>query len=199
MTEYERELFVKFFDCDSFSDSIPVGMDEKQVRDRVEEFVTVPCNHIPKPSYKFTSNGVKIYRMQCTRCNEIIGNSLKHTPDLEFLAIPESPTRYSEIYEMKRQAKEGIIERWRSRKDGQWWQRYNAYLNSPAWAEKRLKVFKRANWICEGCGDNRATEVHHLTYDHVEHEFLFELVALCHDCHDRITQNAQRPGVNNAR
>jgi hypothetical protein len=30
-----------------------------------------------------------------------------------------------------------------------------------------------------------AREVHHRTYQHVGEEFLYELLALCHGCHDR--------------
>jgi 5-methylcytosine-specific restriction endonuclease McrA len=39
--------------------------------------------------------------------------------------------------------------------------------------------------MCEGCGDEKAQEVHHKTYKNVGDEFLFELVALCNTCHDR--------------
>ena len=32
------------------------------------------------------------------------------------------------------------------------------------------------------------TQCHHLTYENVGEEFLFELVALCSDCHERLHQ-----------
>lgn len=64
-----------------------------------------------------------------------------------------------------------------------WW--YKKYLNSAEWSERRTKVLKRCNEICEGCGENPATDVHHQTYDHVGYEFLFELLGLCRDCHAR--------------
>ena len=63
---------------------------------------------------------------------------------------------------------------------------YGDYLSSDIWKKKRNKVMERANGICEGCGDSPAVEVHHISYEHVEHEFLFELVAVCSECHDRI-------------
>lgn len=62
---------------------------------------------------------------------------------------------------------------------------YAAYLKTPAWRERRALVMKRAKNVCEGCGQAKATEVHHLTYAHIGKEFLFELVALCGACHDR--------------
>ena len=33
---------------------------------------------------------------------------------------------------------------------------------------------------------NKATQVHHLTYQHVFAEFAFELVAVCDECHARL-------------
>lgn len=71
-------------------------------------------------------------------------------------------------------------------RDQAWGDLYRDYLKSQEWAIKRAKVMRRANYRCEGCGDKPAAEVHHLTYEHVTQEFLFELVALCGDCHERI-------------
>jgi 5-methylcytosine-specific restriction endonuclease McrA len=64
-------------------------------------------------------------------------------------------------------------------------ERYKQYLQSEAWRRRRELVLRRALGICEGCGQASATEVHHLTYDHVGNEFLWELVAICRDCHER--------------
>ena len=44
---------------------------------------------------------------------------------------------------------------------------YPAYLRSLEWKEKRQAVFKRANFVCEECHKEEATEVHHLTYDRI--------------------------------
>jgi 5-methylcytosine-specific restriction endonuclease McrA len=62
---------------------------------------------------------------------------------------------------------------------------YQKYLESREWQAKRAKVLKRANHICEGCLSRPAVQVHHTTYANVGHELLFELVALCLDCHAR--------------
>lgn len=67
-----------------------------------------------------------------------------------------------------------------------WMRNYSAYLASPEWKARRFKVMRRANGICEGCGDAPAVQVHHRTYAHVFAEFLFELVAICKPCHDRL-------------
>lgn len=58
------------------------------------------------------------------------------------------------------------------------------------------RVLERANHVCEGCGVNAATEVHHKTYKNVGNEFLFELVAICRPCHQRY--HADDEGDTNA-
>jgi len=63
---------------------------------------------------------------------------------------------------------------------------YDEYLATAKWANKRGLVLKRAKNVCEGCAESAAEEVHHLSYANVGNEFLFELVALCHACHERL-------------
>jgi hypothetical protein len=63
---------------------------------------------------------------------------------------------------------------------------YPEYLQSDAWKQLRAKVLKRASQVCEGCGTAEAVQAHHLRYAHIGHEFLWELVAVCLDCHERV-------------
>ena len=63
---------------------------------------------------------------------------------------------------------------------------HDVYLASPEWRLKRKAVLDRCHYVCEGCGTQSACEVHHLTYNHWKHEFLFELVGLCRACHQRL-------------
>ena len=60
---------------------------------------------------------------------------------------------------------------------------YRDYLKSPEWKLKRKKVLKRANNICEGCLEQPAIEVHHVSYANIGDELLYQLAALCEDCH----------------
>jgi len=73
----------------------------------------------------------------------------------------------------------------REEDDRQWRQRYNAYLNSPEWREKRRRVLARSP-LCEGCGKRPSIQAHHMTYKRLGREMLFDLRAVCKHCHDEI-------------
>ena len=69
-----------------------------------------------------------------------------------------------------------------------WRARYDAYIASPAWAQKRLLVLQRDGYVCQSCHRATATQVHHLTYRHLGNEPLFELASICTPCHEQITE-----------
>lgn len=66
------------------------------------------------------------------------------------------------------------------------WERHSEHMKSAKWRLLRVKVFRRCNNICEGCGDRQAVQVHHLSYRHLGDELLFELAAVCLECHEKI-------------
>jgi 5-methylcytosine-specific restriction endonuclease McrA len=75
----------------------------------------------------------------------------------------------------------------REKESREWWDKYNAYLLSPAWRALRAKVLQRDKLVCQGCGrPGAATQVHHLTYDRVFREMMFDLVSVCDACHKAI-------------
>jgi 5-methylcytosine-specific restriction endonuclease McrA len=67
-----------------------------------------------------------------------------------------------------------------------WWAKYNAYLQSPQWRAKRLKVLERDNYWCKACNEAEAVQVHHKTYEHVFDEPLFDLESVCLECHEKL-------------
>jgi 5-methylcytosine-specific restriction endonuclease McrA len=71
-------------------------------------------------------------------------------------------------------------------KQREWRERYEAHLKSDKWRVMRARVLKRDGGICQGCLTNKVTQVHHLTYDRMGDEMMFDLVSVCGDCHDRI-------------
>lgn len=126
------------------------------------------------------------YVYQCVVCGRSMNQPIAHAiieRDYADQVMPEFDESLEESY-VKR-----VIEESEGRardKRAAFFERYNAYLRSPEWAEKRRRVLARCKRVCEGCGAAPATEVHHLTYEHVCAELLFELVGLCKSCHDRV-------------
>ena len=62
------------------------------------------------------------------------------------------------------------------------WPLYQQYLNSKEWARKKKEVLSRDYYCCQLCGEN--LNVHHLTYNRVGDEALFDLVTFCRSCHE---------------
>ena len=60
---------------------------------------------------------------------------------------------------------------------------YDLYLQSKEWKQKRSEVLFRDGHCCQLCGDEENLRVHHLTYNRVGNEALFDLVTLCSHCH----------------
>ena len=78
----------------------------------------------------------------------------------------------------------------------EWRKQHNAYLQTPEWRRRHDLVMARENYLCESCRINRATEVHHTTYDHWKDEPLWELRAICRKCNEKITMlDRMRRGV----
>ena len=70
--------------------------------------------------------------------------------------------------------------------------RYEGYLMSQRWADKRQQKLEEENYTCEKCGYNPnwstspiyvPLDVHHLTYDNLGDEPLEDLQVLCRSCH----------------
>lgn len=160
------------------------------------EWVRHECTHIRQELRRGTNKGgAPVIRMQCLDCGERIGNPVKRPSNAE--ELPELNDAMNDAYKAGRKALKDEIDikyidiqlrRWKGKEQGgeYYTQAREAYMASPEWKKLRRLVMDRAKGQCEGCGQAPATEVHHLSYEHLRHEFLFELVALCNDCHSRI-------------
>lgn len=124
------------------------------------------------------ANGSIQFVAQCLTCgrsasNPVAKSSLKTqslTPWDESLA-----KSYDEEQALQRQDEKA-----------EWFEQHDDYLRTPAWRAKRAAVLLRAKGLCEGCGLRPATQVHHLSYEHWQDELLWELVAICRECHERV-------------
>lgn len=163
--------------------TIPVGQFKGKRIDAAmavhEEF---RCNHVKTElRSRVIKGGAVQYLQQCLRCGDGVGGAQRQ--DLVRSIPPPWDANLKEKFNEDKQIALVVAE---SEFDGNFWESYNAYLRSPEWATRRRLVMERAQGLCEGCRLQRAAQVHHLTYAHVGAEFLFELVAICKGCHDRI-------------
>jgi len=127
------------------------------------------------------AGGSAHYAEQCLTCGIRVGNWVKRPAG----DVPEWDDSIQERIEREsaeRRAQAGIdrIEETEERR-----RQYHEYLQSPEWREIRKRVLERDNHLCQGCLMAPATQVHHLTYDNIMAEFLFELTSLCDHCHKR--------------
>jgi len=144
------------------------------------------CTHNHTVLTRFEqSNGTYSYRFQCQACFQPVGNNQKK-PD-NHASLPDFNVEKREAYwEARRREFERAGQEKLDAANEEWWARYNAHMQSPEWFSLRAKVMDRAKGVCEGCGERRATQVHHMTYKRLGHEMMFDLVAVCSKCHESI-------------
>jgi len=64
---------------------------------------------------------------------------------------------------------------------------YQSYIRSNEWREKRKLALRRDGYECQTCTSTERLEVHHKHYANFGNENLNDLITLCHDCHEAIT------------
>lgn len=64
--------------------------------------------------------------------------------------------------------------------------KYKRYIASPAWAKKRNEYFRANGRVCRACRSTEYLNVHHLSYENLEHEPLDDLACLCETCHNLV-------------
>lgn len=168
--------------------------DWKAITDWVESHDDVQhdCKEHSDIVKRVLSDGRVSYYKQCLICGK--GKATKSRDLYSNGNMPTWDDQISKTYtDRRRQLRDElhkkVIEFIQSKNDSEsrdWWKWYNEYLQTPQWKRISAMVIARANGICEGCGVNPARHAHHLTYEHVGNEPLFELVAVCSECHQRL-------------
>ena len=141
------------------------------------------CNHEDSELRKRpTSNQFVKQCLDCGWTGPAISHSTLRARDMESALLVDDTIR-SKWYDKRRERSTEL----RNSEKNEWLKEHNDYLRSPEWKERRVKVLRRDGYICQACIENPAQEVHHLSYDHWGNEPLFELVAVCKPCHEKIT------------
>jgi hypothetical protein len=160
-------------------------------------FGRAECKHEDTKVYRvrITDGSVQV-RKCCLECGHRVGAAIPQTDKAWLAGLPWQPEEHAASYRGRRVADRRAIlldlARRQHAERGRFTASYSEYIKSDAWRTKRALVLKRCGGVCEGCGRAKATEVHHTTYLHLFDEFLFELLGLCHGCHERITTERRR-------
>lgn len=169
-------------------------------REQIEAWYACDHKDTRSPTRRTIKGGTLCVYEQCSHCGESFGAIRKSRFSMD--EINAMPVFDEALRDERWNEKQAKIEEWResllarqqaaeAARGSAWWVWYNQYLASPEWKQKRAAVIRRAQGVCEGCGTGRASQVHHLTYKHVGNEFLFELVAVCDACHQRLHDDKQ--------
>jgi hypothetical protein len=147
------------------------------------------CDHAQTAlRHRKTSAGATTYGRQCLRCGACVEKvaaakvGAAPTPPWDQDLAPSWQERCQDYWRRRTE----WFDREREAEKEEFWRRYHEHLNSPAWAAIRRKVLRRANRVCEGCREAPPSHVHHLTYVRLGDEMLFDLVAVCEECHEKI-------------
>ncbi len=64
--------------------------------------------------------------------------------------------------------------------------KYQKYLKSDKWKEKREKILKKRGRVCQLCQSIHQLHLHHLTYRRRYNEKDIDLLIVCYKCHASI-------------
>lgn len=134
------------------------------------------------------AGGSTQYVKQCRWCGSAIGSAIKKA------TVEGQPPEFNDRLRNQYLAKQARLMNeikcaqidQDKQRESQFWNEYSDYLESDKWKKKREKVLRRDENVCQGCDSRMANVVHHLTYENLYDEFLFELVAMCGPCHTKL-------------
>ena len=171
---------MKLLPLDPFEDAEMTPLEEWLLDNNPQSFAWEEWVHDCKSggiAQRILANGAKTYVEQCQICGKSIKVWKKQDIQTPYVGVWKES-----LITAWRETRERVLESIRQTEK----KKYHLYLGTKEWKDRRAKVLRRANNLCEGCGDRTATEVHHLTYANVGDELLFQLVALCSPCHSKL-------------
>jgi hypothetical protein len=163
-------------------------MDWQEIERRVGEKFACSCEET-EIRYRVHSNATKHFHRQCLLCGEY-GTSLKRAEvpiNTQRLCLPVDEELREKSQAARREYGQHLRFEEKRGETAEWFARYNEYLASEAWKRRCRKVLERDGGMCQACLKRPATQVHHLTYEHVFNEPLFDLTSVCSVCHEFIT------------
>jgi len=150
-----------------------------------------PCScSDEQPRTRTLNDGRVIFGLQCINCGKWTAKSKSSFSIFPTIAFDESiRVKFQERLNLFRESQA-------SKRRSDWFAWYSDYLKTPQWQSKRLAVLKRDRYLCQGCMSRRASQVHHLSYEHCGNELLWELTSVCDDCHKKIHPHMQEAEID---
>lgn len=161
--------------------------------DRIERFLdlekcpTFECDGIVFRAVRRPVSTYYTATIQCQTCGHAGIGSLTKSEFFDFAALPLWDDALLDGWNGSRDARASArAAAWDSRLDAMR-DDYREWLRtSPEWHSLRAKVLRRANYVCEGCLEAEARDVHHETYAMGRLPPAMFLHALCRTCHNRM-------------
>ena len=177
--------------------TVPYRLSRKWLKDQLQKNYEISetrcCNHHLSVRKATTTSNRLSFRLVCNYCGEFF-SAVSKKDILNLFDFEEIKEQDDELRTKFLQRKNGHRDYLNARTheifnaswDANKNRNYHEYLKTDEWGKKRQLVLNRCKNICEACGINQAEAVHHLTYEHIYDEFLFELIGICHKCHSKI-------------
>lgn len=159
------------------------------------------CSSVGAVRRKIADGRIMVYE-QCQRCGRSPKSLKKADFDVESLPwfnenlVEQHYKIRQAAFDIARSRYEGDMAKIRQEaeivkqeQDNLWWAKYGEYLRSQPWHEIRKRVLDRDRNICQACLKNKATQVHHKSYElynTIGRSAAFELVSICYLCHKLI-------------
>ncbi len=150
------------------------------------EFIRgIHCQHTKTLIDRINAGGHHMFNYICCQCGTRLSNFLP----FKSLSVMDKLNAYgASLYDQLRDTRQLASFKLGEFYQAGWWGAYNTYLKSNHWRDLREQVLYRDGYQCQlnlyGC-TQAATQVHHLTYEHVTREPLADLVSVCNTCHEQ--------------
>jgi hypothetical protein len=135
--------------------------DTDALREELAKFRDGECKHNQQSLCVFTdAAGSKHIRRQCQTCGEMKGTSVAKANIGDSKIVPHQLELQNDYHAAREQERQAILQKHIAiqKSDNGWFSKtYKDHLASEKWQHIRRKVLKRANNICEGCLELRAT------------------------------------------
>lgn len=143
--------------------------------------------------FKINAACQKMFVWQCSDCGRKVGSWVKRSEIDESTATAfdeqawdAAISRDSEEWSRRWQENRADMQLQQKFRNAQWRAKYEMHLRSEKWRDICRRVKERDDGLCQGCRLRPGAHVHHLTYERMGDEMLFDLVLVCRGCHERI-------------